>query len=221
MQTQLETLFVLDPAGCIRSTREPQAKPGPKFILIRNTVGCLWAVRADLPAETARELDKLARQEPPLIDFRAAPRHAGRYQALLGGRGRAGPAFRFPTALAMPEAVVRIEDERPLARHFSGWVPGEIAAGREPVMAVLDQGSPVSLCCCARRSTQAAEAGVETAAGYRRRGFGARVVTAWALAIRAEGLTPLYSTDWTNQASLALARSLGLEIYAADWSIGD
>ncbi len=114
-----------------------------------------------------------------------------------------------------------VEDERLLERHFRGWVPGEIAAGRSPVLAIVEAGYPVSVCFCARRSEVAAEAGLETAEAFRGRGFGSRVTAAWALAVRATGRVPLYSTSWTNEASLAVARKLGLAAYASTWSLSD
>jgi predicted GNAT family acetyltransferase len=95
-------------------------------------------------------------------------------------------------------------------------VAGEIEAGRSPVLAVVEAGHAVSVCFCARRSDVAAEAGLQTAEAFRGRGFGTRVTAAWALAIRASGRIPLYSTSWTNGASLAVARKLGLVAYASD-----
>jgi predicted GNAT family acetyltransferase len=116
---------------------------------------------------------------------------------------------------------VVVEDERLLERNFRGWVPGEIAAGRSPVLAVVEDGVPVSVCFCARRSDVAAEAGLETAEAFRGRGFGPRVTAAWALSIRASRRVPLYSTSWTHHASLAVARKLGLVAYASHWRLLD
>jgi GNAT acetyltransferase-like protein len=132
-----------------------------------------------------------------------------------------GPAFEFPDSLAPSADIVIIEDERLLERNFRGWVPGEIAAGRFPVMAIVDNGEPVSICFCARRSDLAAEAGLDTAEAYRGRGLGPRVTAAWALAIRTSGRIPLYSTSWTNHASLAVARKLNLVAYASAWGLSD
>jgi predicted GNAT family acetyltransferase len=140
---------------------------------------------------------------------------------LLNGRVSSGPAFIFPETVTQPGGISLVEDERLLERHFSGWVPGEIAAGRAPVMAIIQDGYPVSVCFSARQSLVAAEAGLETASGYRGRGYGPRVVAAWALAVRASGRTPLYSTNWSNAASRAVAQKLGLVAYAASWSISD
>jgi hypothetical protein len=86
-------------------------------------------------------------------------------------------------------------------------------------MAILDGGYPVSLCFSARSSEVTAEAGVETALDFRGRGFALCVAAAWGMAMKASGRIPLYSTDWSSTPSLALARKLGLEPYASDWSI--
>lgn len=230
-ELQLQTLYALDGRGRITGTREPGATPGPLFTLIRSASDCAWAVRADVADALADELDALARTEPPIPDLEAAPIHAAAYRAILaahaGERGQAetqpsvysGPAFVFPEGIAPPDGVRVVEDEALLQRHFRGWAPGEITAGRWPVMAVYVDGSPVSVCFCARRTEVAAEAGLDTAAAFRGRGYGPRVTAAWAHAIRAEGLIPLYSTAWNNHASRAVARKLGLIAYAGDWSL--
>lgn len=232
-ELHLQTCLVLNDEGRIISTREPHASRGPLFILVRGATACAWAVRVDVPGEVARELDRLARGEPPTRDLHEAPVHADRYISVLQGRIASGevpatknrqcdgPAFAFPDGLVQPADVVVVEDERLLEHQFRGWVPGEIAAGRSPVLAIIEDGRPASICFCARRSTVAAEAGLDTAVAYRGRGYGPRVAAAWALSIRGSGRTPLYSTSWTNQASLAVARKLNLLPYASVWTLSD
>ena len=217
----LNTLFTLDRSGRITSTREPGARRGPLFSLVRSAARHAWAVRASVSKDVADELDRLAQQEPPPLNLRSAPVHADRYRSLVGGGIGSGPAFEFPPGMARPSDVVVVEDERLLEHRFRGWVAGEIAAGRSPVFAVVEGGAPASVCFCARRSDVAAEAGLETAEAFRGRGFGPRVTAAWALSIRATGRVPLYSTSWTNAASLAVARKLGLVPYASHWSLSD
>ena len=218
-QLQLETLFVLDDRMRIVRTREPDARRGPLFVLIRSATSCAWAVRSDVSASLFGRLEQLAREEPPVADLRAEPLHADAYRLLLGGQVQFGPAFEFPRLIPAGDPVQQIASEDVLEAHFHGWRRGEIGAGRGPVMAVMAGGRPVSICFCARRSAFAAEAGIETAEAYRARGFATRVTAAWALAIRASGLVPLYSTSWHNDASLAVARKLRLIPYASDWSI--
>jgi len=82
-----------------------------------------------------------------------------------------------------------------------------------------EQGGVVALCHSARSTPGAAEAGVETASAYRGRGFAGAVVSRWAVAVRAEGRVPIYSTQWTNHASRAVARKLGLMPFGEDYSI--
>ena len=215
----LRTLFLLDSDGRIRGTREPDPDPGPFFALIRGRTSCAWAVRADLQQDITEKLAGLAREEPPVAHFRDAPVHAERYMALAGGEVYSGPAFAFPETVEQPDTTVIVDDVRLLARHFSGWTDAEIP-GRSPVVAVVEDGDAVSVCFCARRSDAAAEAGLETAEAFRGRGLGPQVTAGWALAVRASGRIPLYSTSWANGASLAVARKLGLVVYACEWSLG-
>ena len=214
----LETSFLLNDDGRIIGTREPEPSPGPLFSLIRGKASCTWAVRADIPQDLADELGSLAREEPPVSDLRDSPAHAERYRSLIRGNVDSGPAFEFPEAIVQPYGTVFIEDIESLDPHFSGWKASEIP-GRTPIIALVEEGYAVSVCFCARRSNAAAEAGLETAVEFRGRGLGPQVTAGWAMAIRASGRMPLYSTSWCNGASLAVARKLGLAAYASVWSI--
>jgi hypothetical protein len=216
----VETLVVLDRPHRSTTMREPGGQCTPSFLLARGAHSCAWAVNADVPANIANELDALAREEPASDEWQVPPVHSERYRALLDDKHVFfGPSFGFPADLPIDggETCI-IDDERLLAVHFRGWAPGEIAQGRAPVVAIVVDGAPVSVCFCARRSDTTAEAGVETAAAYRGRGLAPRVTAAWARAVRATGRIPLYSTSWDNHASLAVARKLGLATQATFWN---
>jgi hypothetical protein len=217
-EIQLRTMLVLDARGRIVASQEPNARPGPRFILIRSKSECAWAMAADIAQNIAIEVERLAREEPPLRDFKDAPVHAVRYAAIFGGQIYAGPAFTFPEEIPHLGEVTTISELRLLERHFHGWTAEEIPE-RSPIMAVMHDGYPVSVCFCARKTDEAAEAGLETAAEFRGQGFAPRVTAAWARAIKESGRVPLYSTSWTNTASLAVARKLVLVQYASDWSV--
>jgi hypothetical protein len=217
-QLQLETLFVLDEDRRIRSTREPHPTHGPAFALVRDNRTWAWALNADVPSELVHEIVALARNESPATAFTDAPRHADAYVALLGGTVESGPAFTFPATLGDTGDVTAITSLTELTYHFRGWTADEIPE-RSPILRIRLDTQIVSVCFCARRSEIAAEAGVETALGYRGRGFGSRVTAAWARLILDSGRLPLYSTSWSNAASLGVARKLGLTACAADWSI--
>jgi GNAT acetyltransferase len=120
--------------------------------------------------------------------------------------------------MAQPFDVVIVTSLKLLEKNFQGWIASEIAE-RSPIYAVMDGAFPVSICFCARNAETAAEAGVETASAFRGRGFAPHATAAWARAIRATGRTPLYSTSWSNPASLAVARKLRLMHYASHWSL--
>jgi len=215
---QLDALFTLNKSGCIVSTREPNPRPGPLFSLIRGLTTCAWAVHVDVPNDLARQIELLAREEHPLDDFREAPVHEQEYLSLLGGGVESGPAFTFPNLPRAAPEVMAVENAEQLARYFRGWSTDEFPE-RAPIFGVFQGDDAVSVCFCARRSAQAAEAGVETAERFRGSGLGPQVTAAWARAIRASGLLPLYSTSWKNKASLAVARKLGLTIRATDWNL--
>jgi RimJ/RimL family protein N-acetyltransferase len=209
---------VLDDEGRILSTRDPHPEPGPAFSLIRDARACAWAVNVDVPSDLTRELVALARTESPARAITDPPHHADAYVALLGGRIDSGPVFTFPPALVDTGDVVPITAFSQLERHLRGWTADEIPE-RAPILGIAVDGHAVSVCFCARRSPIAAEAGVETAVGYRGRGFAPRVTAAWARLIRHSGRLPLYSTSWGNTASLAVARKLGLSACASDWNL--
>ncbi len=217
----LETSYVLSDSGRILSTREPIPRTGPRFVLQRSSSDCVWAFRSDVPDELAAAIGRLAQDEPPAKDLRDAPIHAVKYLSLLGGRVDWGPTFLFPPETeSQHEDVVPIDELSLLQRNFSGWTAAEIPH-RLPIMAIIQDGHAVSVCFSARRTPVAAEAGLETAAAFRGRGFGPRVTAAWADVIRSLGLIPLYSTSWDNSASLSVARKLRLLEATSDWSLVD
>jgi hypothetical protein len=216
-QQRLETSCALNAQGRIVSMGKPDLGPGPLFSLIRTRAHCAWAVHENVPATIAKEIAALAREEPPVReDFQAPPVHAQAYLDLLGGNACAGPAFIFPDTLPAIFGVTMIKDAVPLQKHLNGW---DHIEGWTPIMAVVEEGHAVSACFSARRSSVAAEAGLNTSEKWRGRGFAAKVTTAWAQAIRDEGLLPVYSTNWTNHESLAVTRKLGLTMVASDWKV--
>ena len=146
-----------------------------------------------------------------------------------------GPAFRFPaTVPADPDPATdgelvhldaRREADRLLLMSLDdpgGWTLSDLATPSELLpqtdcFAIVRGGELVSACWTSRfLSGVGAEAGVHTRASERGRGFAPRVVNAWARAMRESGTEPRYSTEWTNAASLAVARRLGLVLSCED-----
>ena len=216
-QDHLETLFLLDGNKRIISTREPEPGAGPSFSLVRRADSVAWAVNSTIDEELAKEVEALAVDERPTSDLYEAPRHLSRYVELLGGNPHSGIAFEFPDAFETPPCFTHIADIKLLEQGFNGWTAEEIP-DRWPIMAVLEEGVPVSVCFSSRLSELVAEAGVETTPQCRGRGYAGIVTAAWAAAIRGSGRTPIYSALATNEASLAVARKLCLLGCASYWS---
>jgi hypothetical protein len=228
LEIQADALFTHDERGRIGYVNEPGGGRAPRFFFGRTREGNLWRCRDDLAEGVVRQLDRLAAAEPVHGDLRAAARNLAAFLATLRtGRETlstgSGPAYRFPDATPAPANVTRItranlhllrriaEDLEVIAREF---------AGREPYLAVVEDSVAVSLCFSSRLTARAAEAGVETLAAYRGRGYAPAAAAAWAHAIRASGRIPLYSTSWDNLASRAVVRKLRLVQYGNDLSIG-
>lgn len=226
LRVQVDALYTHDLRGRICFVNEQGGGRAPRFFFARSTEGNLWRCRDDLADDTVRMLDQLASEEPVRQDLRAEPCNLdGFLAALHARRGRAsiesGPAYRFPSQIP-PVTVTRITRSGVHLLRLLAWDLEATARefeSREPFMAVLEQGAAVSLCHSARLSDRAAEAGVQTLAGHQRRGHATAVAAAWALAIRAGGRIPLYSTSWNNLASQAVARRLGLIQYGTDLSV--
>ncbi len=190
----LRTRFVFDEDGRIVSTREPGPGRGPAFILVRGAESCAWAIHRDVAPEIAEELESLAREEPPISDLRTPPVHVERYVALVGGELGSGPAFTFPEEITQLGETEIVDELWQLESHFTSWTADEVPDA-SPIVAVFEGAHAVSVCFCATRAA------------------------AWALAMRASGRTPLYSTSWSNDASRAVARKLGLIPYATTWNL--
>ena len=121
-----------------------------------------------------------------------------------------GAAYVFPDTLEpglWPHAV-RLDDRLHtglLARYEGGTVIGE-----RIVYGIIADGEIVAACEASRENERAAEAWVRTAPAYRRRGYAREVTAARAFAMQRRGKVPFYSHVLENQASAAVARSLGL-----------
>ncbi|MQA00469.1 MAG: GNAT family N-acetyltransferase [Dehalococcoidia bacterium] len=219
-----ESLYELDAVGRLAGIREPGAGPPPRFALVRTAEGHRSLVRGDVSLDVASRLRILVEAEPPLAASLELPVQREAFRAALEaqapvGSEYAGPAFELPEDLDAPRDAVRIveTDAHLLERYFEG--PMRHLADRDPVFAVIEDDCAVAVCQSARRPSRGIEAGVMTAEGYRRRGYAARVVAAWAAEIRARGHVPLYSTWRANEASRATAARLGARLYGVDFSL--
>jgi GNAT superfamily N-acetyltransferase len=224
MRLHVAALFTHDAQGRLLQVNAPGGKPAARFFLGRTAQGAEWRFRRDLDADVVRALEAIVRAERAGDEFLEPPHGATAYRDLLARsapveRTWAGPAYRFPEALATPSGVIRVTEGNVgiLRPHLEAWATR--IAECPPILAAVEGGRAVAVCASVRITPAAHEAGVETAPELRGRGYGARAVAAWAAAVRGMGRIPMYSTAWENAASRALARALGLRRYGTDLHI--
>ena len=224
MEMQINALYKCDAYGRLQSRNQAGGGKAPRFFMGRTQAGNVLRLRDDLPRDLVKELETLAEREPLPYNFEEPAReqfqimHAlRRHNAVI--EVRRGPAYSFPPQIDAPQGVRLLKpgEEGLLHPSLVSWAP-DVTAGRD-VFASFEDGLAVAVCFSACTGGQAAEAGVETAAPYRRRGHAARAVAAWALSIRAAGLVPIYSTTWDNAASQGVAKALGCRLFGEDWHI--
>jgi hypothetical protein len=220
MRMHVDALFTHDVRGRMVRVNEPGGRPAPRLFLGRTAHGSVWRFRHDVDDGLARALEALCQAEAPGDERLEPPHGADPYRELLARAAPAevawaGPAFVVPPGVAAASGTVRVTEGNAglLRPHLEDWL-GDVATG-QPLFAALHDGRAVAVCCSVRLTPAAHEAGVETAPGFRRRGYAASAVRAWAAAVREQGIVPLYSTSWENAASRALAARLGLRRFGA------
>ncbi|MFJ8432149.1 GNAT family N-acetyltransferase [Kitasatospora sp. NPDC094019] len=227
-EVQAEALYVMTPQGLLASVNDVGGPAPARCFLSRTRAAVRVWTSAELPAPTGAAIRAWAAAQPPVDDL-AEVAEIPEEVARLVARHRPvsdtyiGPAFAVLGPLVATEVPgLRFEVCGPdRAEEFRDGFP-ELAAtlaDRQPTVAAFDGNRPVGVCCSARVGRRACEAGTATLAEYRGRGISPALVTRWAELVRATGRTALYSTEWDNQASLAVARRLGLSRYTVNISL--
>ncbi|MCE2412379.1 GNAT family N-acetyltransferase [Candidatus Poribacteria bacterium] len=226
MKIQVEALFTQDENGHLQRINEPSGdgKPAPRFFFGYTNESSICRFRHDLPDPVVAQLKVVAATEAISMSSQKIPRRHRQFEDILRShapieRVWIGPAYRFPEHIAPPTRTVRLSRENAelLNGDFTEMV-SELNSS-QPYLGIIEDSQAVSICRSVRISSHAHEAGVDTLAGYRRRGCATSVVAAWALAVRALNRMPLYSTSWDNVASQGVARRLGLVQYGVDYHV--
>jgi RimJ/RimL family protein N-acetyltransferase len=225
MAMHVQALFTHDAHARLLCVNEPGGgTPAPRLFLGRTRAGNLWRFRADLPEILIEALEALCVDEPVGREFHRPPRHAEAYVRLLATHASVhtlwmGPAYHF-TAYVEPSrpllAITATHAER-LRGGFEELI-AELPAW-QPFLALVEEGQAVSVCRSVRITPASHEAGVETLAAFRGKGYAQDVVAGWARAVQSLGALPLYSTSWENTASQAVANKLHLVPYGADFHV--
>jgi hypothetical protein len=219
------TLFTHDADAHLVDVNEPGGPRAPRFYLAWNDRGVLWRVRRDVPPAVTEQLAAIVAGQVATDDLEHPPacttavcatlaRHAPVAAELDGGI-----EYRFPDLLDVPGDTVTVTADQ--AGVLERWLPEwrSYATTGLPFVAALVDGAAVSVCACVRFPGDTTEAGLETHAAFRGRGHAVGVTAAWAQAVRARGMFPLYGTSWDNHASQRVAARLGLIRVAGSLSI--
>lgn len=210
-------------SAMFRHDEDGRLTGGAPQVHILRTVGQVFVrCHADLPDQTAERIEALA--HGPRGKPGAWAEEYARSVSLIAKVAdvtavRAGPLYAFPERLAEPSdcVVVDARNRSLLRGALDEWI--DDSGSGSVMVAALSGGRAVSVCASVRVSEGAHCAGVETAPGYRGRGFAQQAVVGWAQRVRAQGAEPFYATTFDNLASQRLARSLGLDLVGSEFSI--
>ncbi|MYT29978.1 MULTISPECIES: GNAT family N-acetyltransferase [unclassified Streptomyces] len=220
---QAQTLFVIRHGRLTAINDVGHPAPPRCFLSCTASAVQAWTSIA-VPADLADELHRWAADQPPatLAEAVSPPAEAARLLARHAPvtHSFVGPAFVVPDSTDEPTPPgITLRNcgpsTAPLFRETFPEVADSIAE-RQPTVAAFDGDRPVAVCCAARNSGAAYEAGTETLPTHRGRHLAPALVARWARLVRARGATPLYSTEWDNRASLSVARRLGMDQYAVN-----
>ena len=225
MDIHAKALFLHDQKGRMECVNAPgRRRPAPKLFLGVTKERYLCRFRYDIPDGLAEEAEDLVLSEPIPADLWEKPACLERMRALPETQTEVrkiapGPAYMIPKDIRQPgDHVVRIHTENANLLQFGFSDSLDDLEQSQPFLALIEGGKAVSICCNARLSPEAAEAGVQTLEAYRGRGYAGEVTAAWGRAIRELGRVPLYSTASDNLDSQSVARKLGLILYGVDYS---
>ena len=238
LETHLATGFVFDEAGRIVRNADPDRGAAPRLYIGGCHTGNRACLRADVGAATARAIEILVDDEPPLDAPDRAPQHVDDYVALLAEeapieRHGLGVNYCFPSDFAYDDDVHTVGSDAghaELAR--LGLTPdrelpaplvaiGFSTVGRlwAPWCVALHDGEIASLVETVRIGPAGAEAGVNTVPDRRGRGFAAAATAGWAMSPSLGARTRFYSTSATNRSSQRVAARLGLRYIGASFSL--
>jgi hypothetical protein len=195
----------------------------PHFYLLRTPQEVICRFHADLADDVVLRLEGLVQRERgrsaqwqseygDYLNALAAPH-------LCVAAMRAGPLYTFPDDIAPSGVCAAINESNSYLLHngLEEWLPD--SGNRHPFFAAIEGDRAVAVCATIIASQDAYEAGVETLAAYRGRGFAADAVAGWAGAVRALGATPFYGTTFDNISSQRLAQRLSLSLVASEFSV--
>ncbi|MBD8497267.1 GNAT family N-acetyltransferase [Paenibacillus arenosi] len=215
MQIQAKTLYLLD-GNKIVGINDPGQQANVPLVFFGRTRNSIFTYfRTDLPQSLKDEIDQQIRTDLNIIALCNILRT---YKQLK--RIWMGPAYmvpKLPSFMNQDICIITESNRHYLNRYFNDV--NEQYEHKSPIIAFIDNGHAVSVCCSARKSNQAIEASLFTLEQHRGKGIAPNLVAIWSMQVRNLGYIPLYSTSWDNLHSQRVAQKLGLIQYGIDVNI--
>ncbi|WP_018978886.1 GNAT family N-acetyltransferase [Saccharibacillus kuerlensis] len=216
MQIQAETLYVLNDNKII-SINEPQQQTNTPLLFLGKTRTTTFKYfNTAIPQSLIEEVNQLLQQDLNIVLLCNTLSTYKTPENIWIGPAYSIPELDFPIEDKGIQIITE-SNRHYLTPYFNNV--NEEYEYRSPVIAFVDQGHAVSVCCSARKSDKAIEASLYTIEAYRGKGIAARLVAYWSTYIRNLGYIPLYSTSWDNLHSQGVAQKLGFIQYGVDFSI--
>lgn len=234
---QAATLFELTESGRLRHENSPDRSAAPRMWMGGSAAGNIVRIRVDVREETARAIEDLVADEPPIRDPDSVPVHIDEYKKLLAAEAPVeevsrGITYAFPNSLQYEHGARVVSSDTPegaqlLARLQAGGMPEDLVEMGfvdtthfwPPWCVALHGGTVVSIAFTARLSSVGAEVGVATVPACRGRGFAAATTAEWASLPSLDGRTLFYSTKAANVSSQRVADRLRLPFVGSSLSI--
>jgi hypothetical protein len=214
MEHHVKVLFKHDTENRMTVVNEPPYDVAPKFFVGGTKLGSVVRYSNTMDASLVEKLEQVLGTNPGA--------HLGEVIKVLSIESQLnnlwiGPAYVFPDVrdrARKREIQVTHENKELLKPYFPYTF--EDFEYKQPCFVIVEDNITVSICCSARKTTNADEASVFTHEDYRGSGYGIDVTNAWAAEVQKQGRTALYSTSWDNFVSQSVARKLQLFQYGTD-----
>lgn len=214
MRLHARALFTANEKDELIAVREPWdcvSQMAPRFYLARPLHEKPFACfRAGVPETLKERLTSAVRREPALESADEPPVYRREYLQLLNAAEASEEVcFEIPQQQNLNARIWTARDIGNRAERYFPWLADELKFVPFCAAVCMEDTQAVSVCRSVRIIPGAEEAGIETCAPYRRKGYALSALAAWTQRVRESGAIPLYSAHISNTASINLAKKAG------------
>ncbi|KON90005.1 hypothetical protein AF332_26435 [Sporosarcina globispora] len=214
MEHHVNVLFRHDSENRVTVVNEPPYAAAPRIFVGATRMGSIVRYSNSLDKSTVKKLDQVIGANPGA--------YLGKIIKVLSidhllNNVWVGPAYVFPDVRdrTYSRAIKVTHENKEILKPQFPYTYEDFEY-KQPCFVIIEDNIPVSICCSARKTSNADEASVFTHEDYRGRAYGVDVAKAWAAKVQIQGRIALYSTSKDNLASQSVARKLQLVQYGTD-----